>query len=317
MSSWQAGVLVTALVAAGTVAAAGRQPVPASFEHHRVILTPTLDGRTLRFYTDTGGGPNALAESVVAELGMEPREIEGQGEPLRVVAFPRFDAEASIPAPPPYFLDGQLMVTGPGHLFGTDGFLGGRWFADRVWEFDYPAGTLTLLDAGPDAGPGCVALGFQEHEGQRTTHFPSIDVTVDGELVPMLFDTGATFTTTEDSAPMFGVGPGTQVAGSFIDHDVFERWRAAHADWQVVEKGDFIGGSPRRMIEVPTIEVAGIEAGPVWFSERPAGTFPNWMSSMMDRQVLGALGGSGLRYFRVVADYPGSRACFHDPAASG
>lgn len=42
-------------------------------------------------------------------------------------------------------------------------------------------------------GQLAVALGFQvDAEGRRTTHFPSLDIEVDGEVLPVLFDTGAT-----------------------------------------------------------------------------------------------------------------------------
>lgn len=64
------------------------------------------------------------------------------------------------------------------------------------------------------------------------------------------------------------------------------------------------------MIEVPRIIVAGLASGPVWFTVRPDANFSTYMSKWMDRPIVGALGGSGLRYFRVVADYPHERATF-------
>ena len=63
------------------------------------------------------------------------------------------------------------------------------------------------------------------------------------------------------------------------------------------------------MIEVPKIEVAGFEVGPVWFSARPDRAY-EWMSGMMEKSIVGALGGSGLRYFRITIDYPNAVAVF-------
>ena len=64
------------------------------------------------------------------------------------------------------------------------------------------------------------------------------------------------------------------------------------------------------MIEVPRITIDGHAVGPVWFAEQPPGSFQKYMAGMMDRPTWGAIGGSALRYFRVLVDYPAARACF-------
>jgi len=304
-------ILICSLLAlAGPVAAADRTLVPAEFVNDQVWVTPALGGERLRFFTDTGGGWNAISESLVERLSLVREQSEG-GE---LVAWPAFDDEASIPAAPLHFKGGRLAVTPREQLSGADGFLGGRWFADGVWEFDYPKRRLYRLTgfAADAAQPHRAALGFQTNAaGQRTMHFPSINVEIDGEVLQMLFDSGATATTTNHSASVFGVAPGTNVGISFIEHEVFERWATAHPNWRVIEAADLKGKQERRMIEVPMITIAGHAVGPVWFSEQPAGAFQSYMARMMDRPTWGALGGSGLRYFRVVVDYPGSAAYFH------
>jgi hypothetical protein len=50
--------------------------------------------------------------------------------------------------------------------------------------------------------------------------------------------------------------------------------------------------------------------GPVWFTRRPDRNFHEYISSMMDARVEGALGGSALHFFRVTVDYPGRVAVF-------
>lgn len=303
-------------IAAVDVARAEGTALPAEFVHERVILTPKLKGQTVRFFTDTGGGWNAIAERTVAKLGLDVVEV-GEGESRTVtVEFPSFDAQATIPVSPAHFMEGRLVVARDAGM-SHDGFLGGRWFADRVWEVNYPRQRFALLSDDSDAPVDCVPLGFQvNREGRRTMHFPSIDVEVDGEVLPMLFDTGATATTTPASADVFAVAPGEQVGTSFIEHAVFERWRQSHPEWRVLDAADQMGGKSWRMIEVPTLKIAGLQAGPVWFAERKAGTFQEYMASMMDRPSWGALGGSALKYFRVVVDYPQARACFAVDAGS-
>lgn len=307
-SSVVLGLLAVLCAVAQTSFAGSRERVPAEFLHDRVWLTPRLGGEQLRFFTDTGGGYNAISNDVVARLGLPTHAAKD----LEVVAWPRFDDGFAPPAPPAHFLDGRLVVDAA-QIQGGDGFLGGRWFADSVWEFDYGAGTLhRLTDFAPSATDGArVALGFQVNaEGKRTMHFPSIDVTIDGEVLPMLYDSGATATTTAASAPFFGVEAGTQVAAGFIEASVFERWTEAHPDWRVVDAADHLGGREWRMIEVPTIEIGGHAVGPSWFAARPDGAFGRYMAGMMDRPTRGAIGGSTLRHFRIVLDYPGAAAYF-------
>ena len=98
----------------------------------------------------------------------------------------------------------------------------------------------------------------------------------------------------------------------FITTWLFERWQRRNPDWRVVSDADLsVAGEP--MIEVPSVRIAGSEAGPVWFTRRPDRNFHEYMSSMMDRRVEGALGGSLFAYFRITVDYPHARALF-EPA---
>lgn len=49
------------------------------------------------------------------------------------------------------------------------------------------------------------------------------------------------------------------------------------------------------------------------FTRRPDRNFQQYMSQWMDRPIVGALGGSALRYLRVTVDYPGAVAVFEKP----
>ncbi|HEY9066315.1 MAG TPA: hypothetical protein VIO33_15120, partial [Burkholderiaceae bacterium] len=71
------------------------------------------------------------------------------------------------------------------------------------------------------------------------------------------------------------------------------------------------------MIEVPRITVGGQTVGPVWFTQRSDANFREWMSQWMDKPIDGALGGSALKYFRVIVDYPGSAAYFWPTTSTG
>jgi len=296
--------------------AAERTPIPAEFVRDQVIVTPAIDGRTLRFFTDTGGGWNALSSGTAASLGLDIESVEGGEDASQFVAFPTFDADASIPAPGPHFANGKLQLGETMHA-GADGFLGGRWFADRTWEIDYPRRRFHLLHGHVDdpGHPHRMPLQFQlDGNGERTMHFPRIDVGIDGEVLSMLLDTGATATATASSAAVFGVDPGDPIGTSFIEHEVFERWHRRHPDWRVLENADQKAGQQRRMIEVPEIRIGGHVVGPAWFAEQPPGSFQRYLAQWMDQPTWGALGGSALRHFRVVIDYPNAAATFHRDA---
>ncbi|WP_146907486.1 hypothetical protein [Arenimonas daejeonensis] len=250
------------------------------------------------------------------DLGLAFESMDVDGKSAALVHYPSFDPCRALPAAPNHFMQGRLMVAGEGPLLhGGDGFLGGRWFADGIWDFDYPRQRLTKLERHtPAKDATAVPLGFQVNDaGERTTHFPSVAVEVDGEVLDMLFDTGATATLTDTSGPAFGLPAGTHIGTSFIENAKFERWVQRHPDWRVLAQADAKGDQQRRMIEVPEIVIAGHRVGPVWFAEQPPGAFQKYMAQWMDRPTWGAIGGSGLKYFRVVVDYPGAKAYF-EPA---
>lgn len=286
--------------------------LPATLEAGRFYVHPvTPAGDSLTFFTDTGGGLFIFA-GAARRLGIL---VAGES----AVSLPPFSGDAGIPAP--LGAPGQripLMGSPPPRAMTLgDGMLGQEWFADRVWTFDYPEGRLLLWpdDRVPSAGPPehQVSLGFRtDAQGARATSFPRLRIAVDGDSLDVLFDTGATVRLTDAAtAALGGADPAIQ-ATSFMSRSVVERWLARHPDWRVVPDADQnVAGM--RMVEVPEMSVAGWTVGPVWFTERPDRNFHDFMSSFMDRQVEGALGGSGLGFFRVTVDYPRAVATFERP----
>jgi hypothetical protein len=306
---WRKAVLIAGLLSMPTTWAAERQSLPAEFIQNRVFVVPRLaDGTPLRFYTDSGGGWNMLPAELAERIGLRPGPDAqyDDGLPQKTVEFPIFAADAAIPHPvADRWLDNRLAIV-PGQG-SADGFLGNRWFAERIWEFDYGAGTLALL------APGAIPSGMvripMTMRGDNM-YWPRIVVEIDGEPIPLLLDTGAKATLAAGAAQALGVSAGTEVATSFITATHFGQWRERHPDWPVVADGDRIGQSVMPMIRVPEVEIAGHRVGPVWFAMRPDRSFTEFMSSMTDEPVEGAIGGSAFRYFRMVLDYPGRAAWF-------
>jgi hypothetical protein len=284
--------------------------LPISFEANRFFAEPvTKTGIRLHLYTDSGGGLFVTPDTVKKlSLKLVTRDDS------RATRLPPFQSGKAIPTPLandgliPVF-DGKL----PPHSETWSGLLGQQWFAGRTWTWDYIHHQLLFRANGdlPKAGHR-VQLAFKnDNNGKRELNFPRISITVDGRTFDVLFDTGATTFVKLEALNQIGDGGPAARATSFIIQDVFDDWHKRHPGWKMVEEAE--DGTNQPMIQVPEVEVAGFRVGPVWFTRRPNESFHKFMSQFMDKQVDGALGGSGLQYFIVTIDYPDATAVFQHP----
>jgi hypothetical protein len=197
-----------------------------------------------------------------------------------------------------------------------DMFLGQNFFMGKAWTFDYPNEQVwvnTPLTHAPDSAGG-QSLGFKKDAtGRPIFGHPSMTIEVDGEVIDVLFDTGATIILSEGGKKAFGTAKKT-IGGSFIAASLFDKWRSKHPTWKVYPGAD----ARRDVIEVPEIKVSGQTAGPVLFARRPDEAWSEGMISSMDKVVKGAIGGSALKYFKVTVDYNTALIRFEKPRhASG
>ena len=292
--------------------------LPTKFKANRVFVTPvTASGDTLRFYTDSGGGTNIIWPSTVQRLGLATRKHPMPPDTTATVAtLPPFKQTASIPHPPASTALGTTLVVSPGPWWlieGSDGFLGSPWFSTRTWEFDYPGESLSLLrnyDTANHLDEHTVTLGFQTNpNGEKTMYFPRITISVDGDSIDMLFDTGATLIPQRHTAEALGKNDTSPIGASFIADSIFQEWKSEHPDWTVIQNAEQQTGLP--IIKVPEIGIAGYEVGPVWFTKRPNRNFVRRMSRWIDKTIYGAVGSSAFQYFRIIIDYPEEKAVFY------
>jgi hypothetical protein len=314
-------VVAFALGLCSLAAASQVRALSAEFRNDRVFLVARSNGQpVLTFFTDTGGGWSAISTSAATRLGLGQigsiENEEGSGPPrYSLVGFPAVLEDIGAPQPrKDPWLKGGLVVIDDRLLF-ADGVLGSRWFADHVWEIDYVAKSFKLLSGvGAKDASHRVPLEFRRgSDGKRDLDFPRVTVAIDGESIDMLLDTGATAKLTSTSAARFNLPIETQVATGFIVKTIFDKWVAKHPDWSVIPAADGTSNAP--MIEVPTVTIAGLTAGPVWFTQRRDKDLHDFMSPMMDKTIEGALGGSALKYFRMTLDYPAAVAYFELPGS--
>jgi hypothetical protein len=307
----QLATAATAWLLAGLASAAtamAGEIVPSRFEADTVyVLLPTARG-PVELYTDTGGGGFILSERAADRLHLKV------GKADNAALSAELGAQARIAAPPQ--LTGRLpklparaivlprAAQIPAWPEQGDGFVGASWFAGGIWTWDYPGHRLVheRSDWRPPADARTVALSFKvDPDGTRPTNFARVQITIDGRALPMLLDTGAETFLTEDAVQRLGGGPQLR-ATSMIAASVFDQWRSAHPDWRFIDNAQVATNAA--MIEVPSVEIAGFRTGPVWFTRRSDKNFHEFMSSMMDARVEGALGGNALRNFVMTIDYP-------------
>ncbi len=314
------GMSTFAALVSCTATAASPLEMPADLPGDRVVGGAGFDsGQTLRFYTDTGGGNSGvLSEAAAKMLGLHPATptnpamAEELGS-VKIVEPPPFAGTSPLPARDPAipWMIVLPRVAPPGWTDDSDGLLGNSWFAGHIWTWDYPGQKLLLQPRTwqPAANEHVVPLGFRINEdGARASNFPRITIEIDGRPLSMLLDTGAETQLMPTASKAVGDDGPMLRATSMIAATIFRDWRARHPDWRYVPAAQLTTKSD--MIKVPEVRIAGYVVGPVWFTERPDTNFHDMMSSMMDAQVEGAVGGNVFHSFRMTVDYPNARAAF-------
>ncbi|MCK0069419.1 hypothetical protein [Kordiimonas laminariae] len=260
-----------------------------------------------------------MVDVVLAHKYDWPLEKEFRGtRTFKITPMPEWHKNRSIPnAGLNNNLRNRLILVPKAQLTflgdNYDGFLGGKWHAEKIIEWNYIKHTMAFhssIDRTNIADLKSIPAPILKNAfGNYVTAFPRIEITVDGTVHSMLFDTGATIKVSSSTQVMLGA-KGSLVGASYMIASIFDEWHNKHPDWRYIEEGDLILGKPLPLIEVPKIEIAGLEVGPVWFARRPDKNFVEGMGPFMDQPIDGAVGGSLLQYFRVIMDYPDERAYF-------
>ncbi len=288
--------------------------IPTTFEAGHFYATPkTTKGQTIRLLVDTGGGGMGtlylMKSSVLQRLGARTITCSLPGLSFDGARMPAFSTATRLPVPAaPEACGVSATATNDLPDLGYDGVLGAAYLSHFIWTFDYPAQRLSVesLSWRPDARATRIPLLFaQNSAGQWLSDFPGVVLTVDGEPITLLFDTGATALPTQSGAASRNIATVNGIGvTSYIVTSIFNRWHARHPEWPVVLNGDrLIPGT--RLIRVPDVALGTLHVGPVWFTERPDVNFgPQRMSLWMGQTVVGAAGANVYGRFKITVDYP-------------
>lgn len=282
---------------------ANRTTIPSHMSDYRfVIELPTESGDTLNFVTDTGGGIYPiLFESAFDQHGYPYTQMDIQGNTMKAVDWDSVRLEQPF-AEMPMFDDQLIVLPMPGFMPKSDGFLGGSFFVKGgVWEFDYISKTISILDTIDWSKRSTNQLPMkisQDAEGNVTGIHPALDIIIEKDTLEVLFDTGGTFLPSEEGRKYFEPEDLKNYSGSYLSSAKIKELHEQHPEWRFVENGSiFNDGSD--MIEVPEVQIGNVISENVWFIERPKTNFMKINGKHMD----GALGGNGMKDFRVIADY--------------
>lgn len=297
--------------------------VPSYFiENERIVLhlaTSTKD--TIEAFSDTGGGFTAIYPKTLESMGLKDKiqKDSSSGENFilakdvftNINYFPISTELSQKISKESYFMvpSEELLL-----VFGVDqekeqAFFGQNFYMSHCWTFDYLNRKVSInsnckLDVN-DENVQIVGLK-KDSLGIKLNGHPSIYMSVEGEDIPMLFDTGATIELSQSAREQ--LDRGKEIGGSFIARSVYEKWRKNHPDWKIIEGGNILpdGGQIYKLdlIQVPLVKLGENEIGPVWFAVRPDAAWSRNMIRSMDKVVKGALGGSALKYLSVTIDYP-------------
>ena len=288
------------------------------------VKLPLHNNDTILAFCDTGGGISMLSPYKKNDPNIDPYVRKGIVKgimPMDYIPFKKMVAEKDYPVPYPV---PNLIVRKP---FATvkepylvipplneelkekldkvpdmAAFLGQGFFMGKSWTLDYPNEEIwvntPLFEAEHDQ-PNVQQLQFKKNSlGSSVYGHPRMQIEIDNTVLDVLFDTGASFVLSDDGKNYFNTSKST-MAGSFISATIFDGWRKKHPDWKYYPASDGEQG----IIEVPKVKIGTHEVGPVLFSRRPDYVWSEIMIHTMDEVVDGAIGGTLLKYFKVIIDY--------------
>ena len=287
------------------------------------IKMASASGDTLLAFGDSGGGISMLPAPVADKFKLDSKVHLGLLRglmPFRYICFSDLVTDAHIPPPDPLRsfvirrpfgrvtvptlfvppMDDEVKFIMKSMPF--DIFLGQNFFMGKAWTIDYKNQQVwvnTPVAASETGKPGVQHVGFKKNKNKENVNgHGSFFIEVDGEVIEVLFDTGATIVLSENGKKLLRTNRKT-IGGSFIAASVFDKWQQKHPEWKCYPKSDMNSD----IIEVPKITIGGNEVGPVLFAKRNDEVWSQGMIQTMDTVVKGAIGGSALKYLKVMIDY--------------
>jgi hypothetical protein len=278
-----------------------------------VVLVPRVAGhRPIRILLDSGGY-DLIDRSAVARFGLRGTSVVlgARHAPRTAVDSPHFAAGASLPPSATRWLVARKGALANGFFANIDATLGPSWLAANTVTVDYPRHRVVLAPA--PAHAVSVPLSVKTYPPPAPSlpapAVATLAITVAGERLTMLLDTGAT----ARIRPMYrALMPDRSAVRqvNFADPRLVARWHRDHPAWRYITSGAEEPGDSRgtygAMILVPDLRVGSARAWPTWFVARNDGSTYKTLSAQMGHAISGDLGGEALRRWRVTFNLRGA-----------
>jgi len=285
--------------------------LPAVMAGNVVVLVPCVPGHgPIRLLLDSGGY-DLVDRSAIARFDLRSSPIVLGAKPRVAVDVPPFVPGASLPPSSTRWLVARPGALRDGFYAEIDATLGPSWLVAHPVTIDYPGHRVTLTSA--SARAISVPLAVKSYRPPATSlpapALATLQVTVAGERLTMLLDTGAT----ARIRPIYrALMPDRSAVRqvNFADPTLLARWHRLHPAWRYIAAGAEEPGDPRgtygAMILVPDLRVGSAHAWPTWFVARNDASTYRALSRAVGRAVSGDLGGEALRRWRVTFNLRGS-----------
>ena len=255
----------------------GRTPLLVEHGRPYVDLEFPGAGRRARALLDTGGGPFIVGSGLSRDLGLRPVRRDIDGREMAVVELPECRVGGSM-----LRTENCLAREGESEFlhkgFAYEAFVPGSAIASHDVVFDYPRGEF-VLDSGEEPRGSEVRAVSRPRPG-----WPGVTVTIAGEEVNLLLDTGA-------SCCMFSNRLIERLGGrvSARAPGAFGLANMGAGPWE----------TSMETIRVPDLVWGDLHFPSVVAVSRPEGNFEKSMSRGMPIEVEGAIAGNLLRRLRL------------------
>lgn len=279
--------------------------VPMQLELGRPYVDVTLTrpgGKTVsaHAWVDTGGGAIMISADLARRLDLKPGKITHEEghlyapvdvPALRIGNMPIGLAQARA-----------VIVTDEPHaLENTDADLAlpGSMLRNYTVVFNYPAHAFTIAKPGQLHPTGTEVKAYIGQSGM-----PVIWLTIAGKTHGFLLDTGGKFCMISSASVI--------------------EWMKQKPGWAHVHgaygPGNMLlqGDSKEEMLRIGEMDWGPFQINNAGAVSRPDGVYERWMSGMVDKPIIGSIGGNVLRDFRVTIDYPSGKIYLkHQPSKQG
>jgi hypothetical protein len=281
---------------AALVAAAG---IASSFAGNAVYVVAPGTEPALKLRLDTGGY-DLVSAAAAQRAHLKAGSVHLQSGDR---------ATYELPAPSALSLD-ALLEARPGALESTfvepvDGTLSLGRFAAQPLTIDFPHRTVTVGESHPGGDRIALTVGAAAPPapGLPSSMSAVLPVTIGGERVTMLLDTGADVAIDAPARDRFDDAAATRSL-PLISRDLFDRLHARHRDWTVLDGAGRMAETKRpvTLLRVPDFIVGAHRGPPTWFAVREDPATYAFLTRAFKTSVQGDLGGEALRRWRVTID---------------